>query len=181
MNVAMADYANVHRGIYGLSQNMTAAYEAARAKVAGFIHAGTEEIVFTRNATESINLVAASWGAANLKQGDEILITSLEHHANIVPWQLIAEKTGAKLVVAPITDKGDVLAADVVAKMTLRTKMVAISQMSNVLGTILPVAEIIKAAKEIGAMTLIDGLSGDRARVSRCQSVGLRLLCVLRP
>lgn len=157
MNAVMMDYANVHRGIYGLSQNMTAAYEAARAKVADFIHAGTEEIVFTRNATESINLVAASWGAANLKPGDEILITALEHHANIVPWQLIAEKTGAKLVVAPITDKGDVLAADVIAKMTSRTKMVALSHMSNVLGTILPVTEIVAAAKKAGAATLIDG------------------------
>jgi cysteine desulfurase/selenocysteine lyase len=157
MNAAMENYANVHRGVYGLSQKMTIAYEAARTKVAGFIQAETEEIVFTRNATESINLVAASWGSVNLKQGDEILITALEHHANIVPWQLIAEKTGAKLIVAPITKQGDVLAADVIARMTSRTKMVAISHMSNVLGTILPVAEIIAAANKIGAATLIDG------------------------
>lgn len=157
MTGALQDYANVHRGIYSLSQNMTLRYEAARARVAGFINTETEEIIFTRNATESINLVAASWGSANLKPGDEVLITALEHHANIVPWQLIAEKTGARLVVAPITAKGDVLAADVIAKMTPRTKMVAISQMSNVLGTIVPVAEIIAAAKKIGAATLIDG------------------------
>ena len=157
MKTAMTNYANVHRGVYGLSQNMTAAYEAARETVAAFITAEKEEIVFTRNATESINLVAASWGTANLKAGDEILITELEHHANIVPWQMIAEKTGARLVVAPITKNGDVLASDVIAKMTPRTKMVAVSHMSNVLGTILPVAEIIAAAKKIGAATLVDG------------------------
>ncbi len=157
MNAAMSSYANVHRGVYGLSQNMTTVYEKARQTVADFIKVKPNEIVFTRNATESINLVAASWGAANLKSGDEILITELEHHANIVPWQMIAEKTGAKLVVVPITTNGDVLAADVIAKITPRTKMVAISHMSNVLGTILPVAEIIAAAKKIGAATLIDG------------------------
>lgn len=157
MTESLSSYANVHRGVYGLSQNMTAQYEAARAAVAGFIKAKKEEIIFTRNATESINLVAASWGGANLKAGDEILITELEHHANIVPWQMIAEKMGAKLIVAKITKDGDVLASDVIAQMTPRTKMVAVSHMSNVLGTILPVQDIIAAAKKIGAMTLIDG------------------------
>lgn len=154
---ALTNYANVHRGVYGLSQAMTKAYEDARTVVAAFIGAKANEIVFTRNATEAINLVAASWGSVNLKHGDEILITTLEHHANIVPWQMIAEKTGAKLVVAPITDSGDVLAADVIACMTPRTRMVAISHMSNVLGTIVPVVEIIAAAKKMGAVTLLDG------------------------
>jgi cysteine desulfurase/selenocysteine lyase len=155
---ALSDhYANIHRGLYDFSARSTADFEKARYKVAVFIKAKENEIVFTRSATESINLVASSWGSANLKNGDEILITELEHHANIVPWQMIAEKTGAKLVVAPITDKGDIRAEDVIKLIGTKTKMVAVSHMSNALGTILPVAEIIAAAKKSGAATLIDG------------------------
>lgn len=151
-------YANVHRGLYAFSQETTKRFEQAREKVAKFIGAQTNEIVFTRNATEAINLVAASWGGANLQPGDEILITGLEHHANIVPWQMIAEKTGAKLVVAPITDNGDVLAIDVTKCMTPRTKIMAISHMSNALGTILPVMElVVDIAKARGITTLLDG------------------------
>lgn len=153
-------YANVHRGVYAFSQETTQRFENARDTVARFIGAQTQEIVFTRNATEAINLVAASWGGANLKQGDEILITALEHHANIVPWQMIAEKTGAKLVVAPITSQGDVRVEDVIALMTSRTKIMAISQMSNALGTIIPVVELVAEAKKRNIITLIDGCQG---------------------
>lgn len=155
-----SQYANVHRGLYALSQETTREFEAARQKVARFINADENSIVFTRNATEAINLVASCWGRMNLTQGDEILITGLEHHANIVPWQMIAAQTGATLVVAPITDDGDVLASDVMACMTERTKMLAISQMSNALGTILPVAELVAMAKARGITTLIDGCQG---------------------
>lgn len=151
------NYANIHRGLYQFSQKTTSQFESARAKVADYINAFENEIIFTRNGTESINLVAAVWGRTHLNPGDEILITALEHHANIVPWQLIAERTGAKLVVAPITKEGDVLAEDVIALISEKTKMVALSQMSNALGTILPIAEIIAAAKKVNAATLIDG------------------------
>lgn len=156
--VFSTQYANVHRGLYKLSQETTREFEAARQKVAGFINANPNEIVFTRNATEAINLVAASWGRANLQPGDEILITGLEHHANIVPWQMIAEQTGAKLVVAPIAENGDVLALDVTKCITPRTKMLAISHMSNALGTILPVMELVlEIARARGITTLLDG------------------------
>ncbi len=158
LNIALSDhYANIHRGLYDFSARMTADFENARRKVANFLKARENEIVFTRNATEAINLVAASWGSGNLKSGDEILITALEHHANIVPWQMIASNVGAKLVVAPITDKGDVLSVDVIKLINPKTKMVAVSHMSNALGTILPVAEIVAAAKRFGAATLLDG------------------------
>lgn len=150
-------YANVHRGVYAFSQQTTSDFEEARGKVARFIHARDHEIVFTRNATEAINLVAASWGRANLNAGDEILITALEHHANIVPWQMIAEQQGAKLVVVPITEKGDVLLDDIVSHMSERTKIMAISHMSNALGTVLPVQDAVREAKKRGITTLIDG------------------------
>lgn len=154
-------YANVHRGVYAFSAETTRKFEEARVKVANFINAETNEIVFTRNGTEAINLVAASWGRTNIKAGDEIIITALEHHANIVPWQMLCEQTGAKLVVAPITDNGDVLAADVIACITPRTKLLAISHMSNALGTILPVMELIlDHAKARGITTLLDGCQG---------------------
>jgi cysteine desulfurase/selenocysteine lyase len=157
-NVFSKHYANVHRGTYAFSAETTKQFEEARAKVARFINAATNEIVFTRNGTEAINLVAASWGRANLKAGDEIVITALEHHANIVPWQMICEQTGAQLVVAPITENGDVLAADVIACITPRTKLLAMSHMSNSLGTILPVMELIlDHAKARGITTLLDG------------------------
>lgn len=157
-NTFTTHYANIHRGLYQFSQTSTTAFENARAKVAQFIHAPSEDnIVFMRSATEAINLVAACWGSIFLKPGDEIIVTQLEHHANIVPWQMIAEKTGAKIIVAPITDDGDVRADDVIACFTPRTKMLAITAMSNVLGTITPLQPIIKAAKERNITTLVDG------------------------
>ncbi len=156
-NALNDNYANIHRGLYQFSQKTTTQFENARGKVARFINALENEIVFTRNGTEAINLVAACWGRTRLNPGDEILITALEHHANIVPWQLIAQRTGAKLIVAPITNEGDVKAADVIALMNEKTQIVAISHMSNALGTMLPVTEIIQAAKKINAATLLDG------------------------
>ena len=150
--------ANVHRGAYLIAEEATAAYEAAREKVAKFINAPSKDcIVFTRGTTEAINLVAYSWGWANLKEGDEILLTEMEHHSNIVPWQLIAERTGAKIKVVPITDDGllDMEAFD--RLLTERVKIVAVTHVSNVLGTINPVQEICRKAHEVGAVVLVDG------------------------
>ena len=151
------DNANIHRGLYRLSQTATTAFEQARERVAKFLNAReSRECVFTRGATEAINLVAASWGGANLHAGDEILLTEMEHHANIVPWQAIAERTGAKIVVAPIFDDGSL---DVPAMKNLiseKTKIVGVTQTSNALGTVNPVAEICAAAHAAGALVLVD-------------------------
>ncbi len=150
--------ANVHRGAYLIAEEATAAYESAREKVAKFINAPNRDcIVFTRGTTEAINLVAYSWGLANLREGDEILLTEMEHHSNIVPWQLIAERTGAKIKVVPITDDG-LLDMDAFERLlTERVKIVAVTHVSNVLGTINPVHEICRKAHEVGAMVLVDG------------------------
>lgn len=151
-------YANVHRGIYQLSQQATDAYEKAREKIAHFIGTqDTREIVFVRNATEAINLVAHSWGWTNLKAGDEVLITHLEHHANIVPWQILGERYGVVLKVAPINDRGELIWDEFLKLIGPKTKMVAVAHVSNTLGTILPVAEIVHAAHGKGAKVLIDG------------------------
>jgi cysteine desulfurase/selenocysteine lyase len=152
------DYANIHRGVHTLSVRATDKYEAVRGKVQRFINAAHEdEIVFTRNGTESINLVAASWGGAFLKAGDEVVITTLEHHANIVPWQLLRDRIGIKLVVVPITPEGEVRMEDVRAALTPRTKLVSVAHVSNALGTILPVHEIIRLAHAQGVLVLLDG------------------------
>ena len=151
------DYANIHRGVYELSQRATAADDAARRKVQRFINAADwREIVFTRNATEAINLVAASFGRPRLQPGDEILITEMEHHANIVPWQLVAEATGARVVAAPVSDTGELILDALVERMTSRTRMVAVVWVSNVLGTVNPVHEIVRLAHERGLPVLID-------------------------
>ena len=150
--------ANVHRGIHKLSEEATTAYEEARKKVARFINARSpKEVIFTRNTTESINLVAYSWGRANIREGDEILLTEMEHHSNLVPWQLLAQEKGARLRFVPITDDGllDLDALD--GLLTERTKLVSVVHMSNVLGTINPVAEIVRRAHEVGALVLLDG------------------------
>lgn len=152
------DYANIHRGAYDLSLRATDRYEAVRETVREFINAKhADEIVFTKGATESINLVAASWGRTFLKAGDEVLITGLEHHANIVPWQLLKQQTGIELRVVPITPEGEVRIEDVQKQLTPRTKLVAMTQVSNALGTIVPVAEICTRAHKQGALMLIDG------------------------
>jgi cysteine desulfurase/selenocysteine lyase len=154
----MLQNANIHRGVHYLSQRATDAYEQARARIAQFIGAGTpDEVVFVRGATEAINLVAHSWGGRFLKAGDEILITALEHHANIVPWQLIAERTGAVIRVAPISDDGEIDLPALQAMLSKRTKLVAVAHVSNALGTVNPVREIIAAAHAHGALVLIDG------------------------
>jgi cysteine desulfurase/selenocysteine lyase len=152
------DYANIHRGVHELSMRSTDKYEAARETVRRFINAEhTNEIVFVRNGTEAINLVAASWGRKFLKKDDEVVLTILEHHSNIVPWQMLREQTGIKLRIVPITPDGDVHIEDVKKAMTTRTKMVAVAHVSNTLGTVLPVGEIIKLAHAQGALALIDG------------------------
>lgn len=150
--------ANIHRGIHTLAEEATAAFEETREAVRGFIGAaGTEEIIFTRGTTESINLVASSWGRANLKAGDEILISTLEHHSNIVPWQMIAEEKGAVLKVVPVTDEGEFLMESFRELVSPRTKFVSLVHVSNALGVINPVREVIRAAHDAGATVLIDG------------------------
>ena len=152
------DNANVHRGVHMMSERATEAYEGAREKVRAFINAGSvREIVFTRNATESINLVARAWGDANVRKGDEVLITAMEHHSNIVPWQLLCERSGATLKVAPIDDRGDLLMDDLVRLITPKTKIVAAVHLSNALGTVNPVSDIVALARRAGAAVLIDG------------------------
>ncbi|MEM9171878.1 MAG: cysteine desulfurase [Pseudomonadota bacterium] len=153
-----ADHANVHRGVHTLSHRATDAYESSREDVARFINANhSREVIFTRGTTEGINLVAYSFLLPRLKTGDEIVLTHLEHHANIVPWQLIAERTGACIKVAPVEDDGRVDAEAVTALLNDKTVMVAISAVSNALGTILPLADIIPAAKARGIPVLVDG------------------------
>jgi cysteine desulfurase/selenocysteine lyase len=152
------DHANVHRGVHTLSHRATEAYEGARDRIQAFINASSrEEIVLTSGTTESVNLVAQSFCRPQLQEGDEILISHMEHHSNIVPWQLVCEQTGAKLVVAPINDDGSLSLDEFVDRMSTRTRMVAVSHVSNALGTISPVAKIIAAAKERGIPVLLDG------------------------
>jgi len=151
-------HANVHRGVHLLSQEATELFEKARERVRGFVNAAsTREVVFTRGTTESINLVAQSWGRTNLKAGDEILLTALEHHANIVPWQLLAQQTGAVIRVAAMDRRGVVSLEAFSAQLSDRTKLVACAHVSNALGTVLPVREIVTLAHARGAVVLIDG------------------------
>ncbi len=152
------DYSNIHRGAHYLSQALTDNYETVRERVARFMNAARpEEIVFTRNATEAINLVASSWGRTNLKAGDEIVVSVMEHHANIVPWQLLEMQIGVKVKVAPITDSGELILEAFEALLTDRTKLVAITHASNVLGTITPAREIVRIAHDRGIPVLLDG------------------------
>lgn len=161
--LAMTDFyehhnANIHRGIHTLSQEATQMYEGARDKVQKFINAKyREEIIFTSGATEAINLVVWTWGHENIKRGDEILLTEMEHHSNLVPWQILARKKGAKLKFIPLNETWNLKLETLNKLITRRTKMVALTHISNVLGTINPVEKIIKAAHKKGAMVLIDG------------------------
>jgi cysteine desulfurase / selenocysteine lyase len=151
-------HANIHRGVHTLSQEATGLYEAARDKVLAFLHAASRhEVIFVRGTTEAINLVAQSYLRPILKAGDEILITHLEHHANIVPWQMVCEQTGAKLQVAPMDEHGEVHVEAVEALMSERTRLFACAHVSNALGTVLPVRRLVAAAKARGIATLIDG------------------------
>jgi cysteine desulfurase / selenocysteine lyase len=150
--------ANIHRSTYRLSEEATAAYEGTRETVRKFVNArSTREIVFTRGTTESINLLATSFGQAFVKAGDEILITGMEHHSNIVPWQLLCERTGAKLRVLPIDDRGDLILDDLDRLLTERTKLVGVVHVSNALGTINPVKELVDRAHGKGIPVLVDG------------------------
>ena len=151
-------YANVHRGVHHLSQIATDAMENARRKTQDLLNAADEkEVIFVRGATEGINLVASSWGRANLKEGDEIILSVLEHHSNIVPWQIVAEQTGAIVKVVPIGDDGTFLMEDYEKLLSDRTKMVAVTHVSNALGTVVPVTDVIRLAHEQGAVVLLDG------------------------
>ena len=151
-------YSNIHRGVHDLSQRATDAYEAARDKVRGFLNAGRrEEVIFVRGATEGINLVAASYGRANVGAGDEVLISGLEHHSNIVPWQMLCEEKGARLRVAPINDAGEIILEDLRQLIGPRTKIVAVSHVSNALGTVNPIGQIVAYAHVKGVPVLVDG------------------------
>ncbi len=152
------EYANVHRGVYELSARTTEAFEEARCKVARFLNASSErEIVFTRGATEAINLVAASFGGAFFSEGDEIVLSTLEHHSNIVPWQLLRERTGVVLRVVPINDRGELDMASYADLLGPRTRLVAVTHASNALGTLTPVDEIIRLAHQRDVPVLLDG------------------------
>ena len=149
--------ANIHRGIYGIAEQATAAYEDARRRVAAFVNAGPRELIFTRNSTEAINLVAHSWGRTHVRAGDAIVLTEMEHHSNLVPWQLLAQEKGAELRFIPVTGAGE-LDLEVLPRLLAdgRVRLVAVVHISNVLGTINPVAEIARQARAAGAVTLID-------------------------
>lgn len=151
-------YSNVHRGVHQLSQRATDAFEGARSKLAGFLNAAhSEEIVFTRGATEALNLVASSYGRRFLGEGDEVVLTHLEHHSNIVPWQLLRDEKGVQLTVAPIGEDGSVDAEEVIARIGPRTRIVALAHISNAFGTVVPVQRIAEAAHAHGAVVVVDG------------------------
>ena len=165
--------ANIHRGVHWLSQHATDLYEAGRKTVQRFINAAkAEEVVFTRGTTEAINLVAQSWGRAQLKAGDEILITTMEHHSNIVPWQLLCEQTGAVLKVAPINDAGELELDAFAALLGERTRLVAITHVSNALGTVNPLAGLIEQAHAVGATVLVDGAQAVAHQAVDVQALG---------
>ena len=153
-----ADYATVHRGVYGRSAQMTLGYEAARRRVAAYMGAASEhEVVFVRGATEAINLVAASWGMTHIGEGGRIVLSTLEHHSNIVPWQMVAERTGAQIDVCPLTEDGRIDLGALEALLTPRTKLVALAHVSNVLGSVLDARAAADLAHSVGAKLLLDG------------------------
>ena len=159
MNRALgSDYATVHRGVYGRSAQMTLGYEAARRRAADFMGARSEnEIVFVRGATEAINLVAAIWGMANIGEGDRIVLSTLEHHSNIVPWQMVAERTGAQIDVCPLTEDHRIDLGALEALLTPRTKLVSLAHVSNVLGSVLDARAAADLAHSVGAKIMLDG------------------------
>jgi len=152
------DCANIHRGVHELSQRSTAAYEETRGKAKKFLNAKTtNELIFVRGATEGINLVASSWGRKNVKAGDEIVVSALEHHSNIVPWQMLCEEKNAKLRVIPMNERGELILEEYEKLLSPRTRMVAFAHVSNALGTITPARQIIEMAHKAGALALVDG------------------------
>jgi cysteine desulfurase/selenocysteine lyase len=172
------DNANVHRGIHELSNRATAAFEAARTRAAQFINArSADEIIFTRGTTEGINLVAQAWGSKHIKAGDRIMLTEMEHHSNIVPWQLLAERTGAELVYLPIT--GDIGLLDlnrVEEILTSKVKLLAMTHISNSLGTVNPVADLCARARQLGVTTLVDAAQSAGHRAIDVQEIGCDFL-----
>lgn len=155
-NYYLKTNANVHRGLHFLSQEASEQYDQARETVARFIGAESQELIFVRNATEGLNLIASAWGEANLKAGDEIITTILEHHSNLIPWQRLAQKSGAKLKLAGVDAQGCLNINDLKRLITKKTKLVAVTQMSNTTGEIVPVDKVINWAKKVGAVTVID-------------------------
>ncbi len=165
--------ANVHRGVYGLSERATELYEGARETSRQFLNAkSTKEIVFVRGTTEAINLVAHSWGLANLKMDDEVIVTEMEHHSNIVPWQLLRDQLGIRLTVLRMNDRGEVCLNALKRKMSAKTKLLAITHMSNALGTINPVKEMTQIAHEFGAKVLVDGAQATPHMAVDVQDIG---------
>ena len=172
-NSYASEYANVHRGAHFLSGAATEAYEGVREKVAVLLNAPEPEtVVFTKNVTEAINLVACSWAEAHLSAGDEVVITEMEHHANIVPWQLLRDRKGIVLKVAPVEDDGQFDLEKFSDLLTDRTKLVSVTHVSNVLGTVVPVAEVTRLAKAAGACILIDGAQGIVHQPVDVQAIG---------
>ena len=168
-----AENANIHRGVYQLSQNATQAYEGARGKVAAFLNAAEPaEIIFTRNATEGINLVAQTFGRWQVGESDEVVISTMEHHSNIVPWQMLCEEKGARLRVVPITDAGELMLDELASLLGPRTKLVSIVHMSNSLGTINPVRQVVELAHAQGIPVLIDGSQAAYHRAVDVQAIG---------
>jgi cysteine desulfurase / selenocysteine lyase len=169
--------ANVHRGVYKLSEEATFAFERARGKVAKFIGAASpREIIFTRNTTEAINLVARSWGDTNLRAGDRILLSVMEHHSNLVPWQMLAQRTGAELDYIGIDGEGRLVVEDLDRLLTGRTRLVALTHQSNVLGTVNPIAEIAARAHAVGALILVDGAQSVPHMPVNVQELGIDFL-----
>lgn len=161
MDCQTGHYANVHRGLHTLSEEATDAYEATRQKVADLINAPSpDEVVFTAGATMALNLIARSWGGKFLQEGDEILISVADHHANIVPWQMIAQEKGARLLASPVNNDGSVSLEAITGMITERTRIVSLPHVSNVLGTVFPVEEIARAAHAVGAIMVVDGCQG---------------------
>ncbi len=160
---AITDYysryhSNIHRGVHTLSEEATTAYEAARAKVRDFLRAPSEhEVIFVRGTTEGINLVAQAYARPKLDPGDEILVSEMEHHSNIIPWQVVCEQTGARLVVAPMNDAGELIVEEYERRLCSRTRLVALAHVSNAIGTLNPVAELVQLAHEYGAVVVVDG------------------------
>lgn len=166
-------YSNVHRGVHWTSQRSTETFEGARKKVAEFLNAPSEnEIIFTRGATEAINLVAATWGRENLGPDDEVIISHMEHHSNIVPWQMLRDEKGFTLKIVPIDDDGNFLLDEYEKLLTDKTKMVAVTHISNALGTVVPVTEVIRLAHEMSALVLLDGCQAVPHMVVDVQALG---------
>ena len=178
---ALSDYyrstnANIHRGLHTLAEEATAAYEGVRDKVASLINAPeSSSVIFTRNTTESLNLLAYSWGA-RLQPGDEIVLTMMEHHSNLVPWQLLAQRSGARLVFLDVDDEGELNLAQAKERIGPRTKVVSVTHMSNVLGTINPVAELAQLAHEVGAVIIVDGAQSVPHMLVDVQALGIDFL-----